>query len=298
MTVRTGRISRFAVVACLLAVAALVLPRSPFVAAAHASTPAAVISLTFDDSDEDQYTTAFPILQQYGMHATFYVITGYVGVNSGNMTLPQLQALQAAGDEIGGHTVLHPDLTQVSAGEATREVCDSRDTLLGWGFPVTDFAYPYGSYNAAVESILQQCGYNSARSDSDIRSPYGCQTGCPLAETIPPSDPYAFQAPQSIQDTWTLADIESLVTQAESVGGWQPIVFHHVCENACDPYSVTPETLSAFLAWLQTQPVSVQTVAQVIGGAVSPPVTAPAVPPGPTGDKRRQRPIPGELQPL
>lgn len=283
MNVSTGRVTWRIVVAFGLAIAVLLFPRPSFGPAARASAPSAVISLTFDDSDEDQYTNAFPILQQYGMDATFYVITGYVGVNSGNLTLPQLQALYNAGDEIGGHTVLHPDLTQVTTAEATREVCDSRDTLLNWGFPVTDFAYPYGSYDSAAEGIVQQCGYNSARSDSNIRSPYGCQTGCPVAETIPPADPYAFQAPQSIQDTWSLADLESLVTQAEGVGGWQPIILHHVCENACNPYSVTPEMLTAFLAWLQTQNVSVETVHQVLGGSVSPPVSAPQAPPAPPG---------------
>jgi hypothetical protein len=28
----------------------------------------------------------------------------------------------------GGQTVLHPNLTQVSTNEATREICDTRDT--------------------------------------------------------------------------------------------------------------------------------------------------------------------------
>ncbi len=98
------------------------------------------------------------------MHGTFYTITGYIGVNPAYMTLPDLQAVYNAGNEIAGHTVLHPYLTQVSTDEATREICQSRDTLLNWGFPVTNFAYPYSDYNSAVEGIVQQCGYNSAGS--------------------------------------------------------------------------------------------------------------------------------------
>jgi peptidoglycan/xylan/chitin deacetylase (PgdA/CDA1 family) len=134
----------------------------PFTSAAHAGTPKTIVSLTFDDSDEDQYTNALPALQAYGMHGTFYAISGYIGVNSGYMTVPQLQAIYNAGNEIGGHTVLHPNLTQVSTDEATREICDSRDTLLNWGFPVTDFAYPYSAYNSATEGIVKQCGYHLA----------------------------------------------------------------------------------------------------------------------------------------
>jgi peptidoglycan/xylan/chitin deacetylase (PgdA/CDA1 family)/archaellum component FlaF (FlaF/FlaG flagellin family) len=249
---------------------------------ARADTPQAVISLTFDDSDADQYANAFPILQQYGMHGTFYVITGYIGVNSGYMTLPQLHDLANAGNEIAAHTVLHPDLTQLSTDEVTRQLCQSRNTLLNWGFSPTSFAYPYGSFNSATEGIAQQCGFNSARADASLQSPVGCQ-GCALTESIPPADPYAINAPQSVQSTWSLADVESLVTQAESTGGWMPIIFHHICDNNCNPYSITPADFSAFLAWLQTQPVSVQTVNQVMGGSVQPAVNAPQVPPAAPG---------------
>jgi peptidoglycan/xylan/chitin deacetylase (PgdA/CDA1 family) len=174
--------------------------------AARAATPGTVVSLTFDDGLENQYTTALPILQQYGMLATFYIITGFIGVDSGYMTQAQLQSLYAAGNEIAGHTVRHPMLAQLSTAEATREICQSRDTLLSWGFPVTDFSYPYSSYNSTTEQIVQQCGYNSGRLDENLTSPFTCQ-GCALADTIPPADPYAIPTPDSVQTTWTLANL-------------------------------------------------------------------------------------------
>ena len=282
MIVNAERPLRYAALAIMSAVL-LLLGITGKAAPARADTPHLTVSLTFDDSDEDQYTNALPALESHGMVGTFYAITGYVGVNSGYMTLPQLQAIYNAGNEIGGHTVLHPNLTQISNDEATREICDSRDTLLSWGFPVTDFAYPYAAFNPATEGILQQCGYNSARQDGDITSPYGCLSRCPMAETIPPKDPYAIRAPSSIQDNWTLAQMEQLVTQAEPGGGWTVLVFHHICDNACDPYSVTPANFNALLTWLQTQNVSIETVSQVIGGPVQPAVTVPQVPPAPPG---------------
>jgi peptidoglycan/xylan/chitin deacetylase (PgdA/CDA1 family) len=250
--------------------------------AALAGTSQAVVSLTFDDGNADQYTNAFPVLQQYGMHGTFYIVTGFIGVNSANMTLAQLQTLYNAGNEIAGHTVLHPDLTQVSTDEATREICDGRNTLLNWGFPVTDFAYPYADSNSTTEGLAQQCGYNSARSLGELNTPYGCQT-CAPTESIPPADPYNINAPGAVTDQWTLADLESVVTQAENAGGWMPITFHHICSNDCDPYSVSPALFSSFIQWLSTQPVSVQTVSQVIGGPTQPAVSAPEVSPTPPG---------------
>jgi hypothetical protein len=216
------------------------------------------------------------------MAGTFYVITGYIGVNPAYMTQPQIQAIYNAGNEIAGHTVLHPFLTQVSTAEATREICQSRNTLLNWGFPVTNFAYPYSDFNATVEGIVKQCGYNSGRLDENLKSPFSC-SDCDLSESIPPADAYAINTPDSVQTNWTLASLESVVTQAESVGGWMPIVFHHICENSCDTYSTTPEIFSAFLAWLHAQPVSVKTVGQVIGGSVQSAVSAPQAPPAGPG---------------
>jgi hypothetical protein len=105
-----------------------------------------------------------------------------------------------------------------------------------------------------------------------------------MAETIPPANPYLFKAPDSIQDTWSVSDIEGLVTQAENNGGgWINLIFHHICDNACDPYSITLANFSAVLTWLQTQPVSIKTVNQVIGGSVNAPVSAPNVPPAAPG---------------
>lgn len=250
---------------------------------AHASAPT-IVSLVFDDGTQDQWTTAFPIMQAHDMQGTFYVITGYISNLSGYMTLPELQSIHSAGDEIAAHTVLHPYLSQVSTDEATREICQSRDTLLDWGFPATDFAYPHSDVTSIVEGVTRQCGFNSARSDGQLTSPDGCLSGCPMAETIPPADPYYLRAPDSIQDTWSVSSIEQLVTQVESGGGgWTFLLFHHVCDNACDPYSITPANFSAVLDWLQTQNVTVEPVNQVIGGAVQPPVTPPSVAPAPPG---------------
>ena len=273
---------RSALLALAAAASLLMWLAGPFSSPARAATPT-VVSLTFDDSNLDQYTNALPLLKQYGMHGTFYTITGYIGVNSGYMTLPDLRDVYHAGNEIAGHTVLHPYLTHLSTDEATREICGSRDTLLNWGFPVTNFAYPYSDENSAVKGIAQQCGYNSGRLDEDLKGPFSCLSGCPLTDSIPPADSYAIPTPDSVKDTWSLSDLENLVTGAESQGGWLPLVFHHICDNDCNAYSISTANFGAFLAWLQTQNVSVETVNQVMGGAVSPAVSAPQVQPAAPG---------------
>jgi peptidoglycan/xylan/chitin deacetylase (PgdA/CDA1 family) len=250
-----------AALAC--AVVAALLP-----GAAPASTPGLVVSLTFDDGYANQYTNAAPILGAHGMSGTFFVPSGFVG-SSGYMTWSQVSALASSGNEIGGHTVDHVDLPTVSPAQARQEICADRDTLLQHGLAATDFAYPYGTFNPAVESIVQECGYDSARSTSW----YGSTCGNPCTESIPPTDPYATTI-VAFGGGQPVAAIENNIMTAETHGGWAQILIHQVCDN-CVSNAMSPEDLSALLDWLQpraAQGTVVKTVAQVIGGPVNPPV--------------------------
>lgn len=272
------RLSALLVLALLGALTA-----TPAGAAAEAQNRT-VVSLTFDDGHAEQYA-ARSILAAHDMHGTFFVNTGRIGTTSGFLTLSQLRDLASDGNEIAGHTVGHADLTTLSSDEAIRQVCNDRMNLLNWGFEPTDFAYPYGHANPAVEQIVAGCGYNSARQVGDIRSPAddGCP-GCDYAETIPPADPYFTRAPDSVDNQWTLDDVKTLVTQAESHGGgWVQLTFHHVCDGCATGYTITPDNLNALLDWLQpraSQGTMVKTVHEVIGGSLRPGVAGPVPPVG------------------
>jgi peptidoglycan/xylan/chitin deacetylase (PgdA/CDA1 family) len=292
---RAGGRRRLAAAAASVAAAALtVLPAVlPATAARAAGTPPArsqagpaarptVVSLTFDDGDADQLAGA-RILHSHGLRGTFYIITGAVGT-PGYLTLADLHKLAAAGQEIGGHTVSHLDLNQVSQAEARRQVCAGRDILAGWGFRAVSFAYPGGFYTPSLERIVRDCGYSTARAAAGLRS-RGCPH-CRVAETLPPADPYAIRTPGQLDGRWTLAGLQRLVRGVQhSGGGWLPIIFHHICTTArCDPLSVRASLLDAFARWLVQQRaagVQVRTVGQVAGGRPRPLVAArPAAPHG------------------
>ncbi len=258
--------------------------------AAAVTPPQTVVSLTFDDGNADQMTAA-QIMGSAGLAGTFYIPSGWVGA-PGYLTRAQLGTLAAAGNEIGGHTVTHADLVTLPAAEAIRQVCQGRATLAGWGFTVTSFAYPYASVNPAAEAIVKNCGFNSARGLGDIESRFGC-SGCGFSEATPPADPYYTRALDQVTTSWTLADLQQAVINAEnSGGGWVQYTFHHICDNACDPLSVTSATFGQFAQWLAARATTnntvVRTVGQVIGGAVQPIVSAtgtnpPAPAPGVNG---------------
>jgi peptidoglycan/xylan/chitin deacetylase (PgdA/CDA1 family) len=246
-----------------------------------ANAASTVVSLTFDDASSDQYVLG-PILASRGMHATFYINSAYIGSSFNDLRWDQVQDLAAAGNEIGGHTLDHVDLTAISSAEAQRQVCQDRRAIMSHGLTVTDFAYPYGAASSSIDSIVQACGYNSGRRSWGLCSP--AEAGCPVAETIPPQNIWETRTHPSIRSWTTLQDLQDVVTRAEAAGGgWVTLVFHHVCGSVCDSYSIQQSTLEAFLDWLAPRSANgtvVKTVSEVIGGTVKPaPSVADQTPP-------------------
>jgi len=246
----------------LMVTPAVSLPTS----SAAASSPT-VVSIQFDDGNGNQFVT-LTLLQTYGMHATFYVNSGVIG-DATHMTWDQLSALYANGNEIAGHTIFHTDIKKLKTPAARQAVCGDRVTLFDHGLQPVSFAYPFGSFDAGSEAVVQACGYNSGRGVS------GVTDRKVFAETIPPLDAYATRTPPNPKQGTTLATIKGYVTAARTHGGgWVQLVFHNIC-NGCDAYSITKARFTSLLAWLQSQSangVSVETTAQVVGGAVQPPV--------------------------
>jgi peptidoglycan/xylan/chitin deacetylase (PgdA/CDA1 family) len=162
-----------------------------FAAAAHGALPL-YVSLTFDDGLQGDYDHVLPALQQHGMKGTFYINSGFIRSASADrvpdyMIWSEVQALQAAGMEIGGHTTDHADLVSIwnsTAGDATAKttavqakVCADRDALVNHGFNPTSFAYPFGSWKLGddrdtIPNIVKGCnngsGYTNARTTEGI----------------------------------------------------------------------------------------------------------------------------------
>ena len=61
------------------------------------------------------------------------------------MVWSDVDALNAAGNEIGGHTVDHVRLTNLTPAQQHQQICDDADALRARGYTITSFAYPFGA---------------------------------------------------------------------------------------------------------------------------------------------------------
>lgn len=260
------------------------------VPAASAATNPTIVSLTFDDGTVSQYSLGWQrAIGPHGMNATFFVPSGNIGSGPGYMTWDQLSALSASGNEIGGHTVNHVNLTGsgLTYDQKVHQVCDDLQALRQHGLEVVNFAYPEGAYDQTTKEIVRNCGYSSGRAAGGVSA-----SGPIYAETVPPLDVYAtrtWTAPTPSTSPIQLSDMQAVVNAAAGHGGgWVQIVVHRVCSQTYDSANYSGclnswrpmelDTLNGFLDWMaaagQTGGAPAGSVVQTVRQALGPPGTS------------------------
>ncbi|WP_204448535.1 polysaccharide deacetylase family protein, partial [Aeromonas veronii] len=134
------------------------------------------LMITADDGYQDNLTRMLPLLEKYGYKAVVYVVTGE-GYNRWDVEHPtnpdtkvslmsgeQVKALVASGHvEIGGHTLTHPSLSQLTAEQQAHEIQENKRQLEALlGHPLLSFAYPYGDMNESAKEQAIAAGYRFA----------------------------------------------------------------------------------------------------------------------------------------
>jgi len=119
--------------------------------------PDGYIALTFDDSSVGNWYANLPVLESLGIKATFYV-SNYHALTSADKQL--LKEIRTRGNEIGYHSTNHKNLVKLlySSSDGWSKVYQEINTDLELmrrdGFVITDFAYPYGRHDAALDREL------------------------------------------------------------------------------------------------------------------------------------------------
>lgn len=140
--------------------------------AAGGAPPPGLAAVSFDDGMRSVLTIALPILSEFGIPATVYVPSGWLGGASpwispgaGGEILSgeELRQIAAAGWEIGAHTVTHADLSVLDYDSCRQEIDRSREALQSVsGVSVDTFAYPFGRYGCAAIDAVRDSGLLAA----------------------------------------------------------------------------------------------------------------------------------------
>jgi len=127
-----------------------------------ATLPAKPVMLTFDDTDEEQFSIGYQEMKKYGFKGVFFIMT--ISINRPRyMTKEQLKQLADDGNAVESHTWDHHMVTKYQGEDWEKQFVKPRKTIEDiTGKPATYFAYPYGLWNAAAIPELKKAGFKMA----------------------------------------------------------------------------------------------------------------------------------------
>ena len=120
------------------------------------------IVITFDDGYVDNYKNVLPILKEYNMKATLFMISDAANT-PGFVSTEQMHQMEAGGFDIQGHTNHHKILTKIAPTELPDALLGGKTSLEGiLGEPIEYLAYPGGFNDMLVQYVSKQSGYKMA----------------------------------------------------------------------------------------------------------------------------------------
>jgi|WetSurMetagenome_2_1015567.scaffolds.fasta_scaffold02335_7 peptidoglycan-N-acetylglucosamine deacetylase len=200
------------------------------------------LSLTFDDAAPSQIDNGIPLLDKYGVKATFYVSLWDV-----EKKLEEWKSALKSGHEVGNHTCKHPcsvnydftkenPLEDYTLSQMSRELYSENEVLKKLlGVQPVSFAYPCGhafvgrglntkSYVPLVSTIFESGrGYEGGFTNPEL---------CDMAKLY--SEPL---------DAKSFEQIKALIDTAANSGKWLILTGHKISDN--DPHDTQMSTIEA-----------------------------------------------------
>ena len=119
------------------------------------------VCITFDDGCETDLIAAAPVLQEFGLHATFYLTAGFLAT-PGYLDEGQVRALGSQGFEIGCHSMTHAYLSDLPEAELKREMLDAKHRIEQIvGHAIEHFSCPGGRYNQRTLAMARSAGFKT-----------------------------------------------------------------------------------------------------------------------------------------
>ena len=139
-----------------------------------------IVALSFDAAWGNEDTqTLIDILDQYGVHTTFFVVGDWV-----DRYPESVQALADAGNEVMNHSSSHAHFSTLSTKEICADISACNDKIEAiTGVRPTLFRCPYGEYDDHVIKAVDSLGMTAVQWDVEQRvtsETPGIPTACGL----------------------------------------------------------------------------------------------------------------------
>lgn len=149
-----------------------------------APLPPNPVMITFDDTDEEQFSIAKPEMDKYGFKAVYFIMTISIG-KPRYMTKEQIKQLSDEGHVVASHTWRHDrvdkylttphmdrDMKKIVNNDWDLQLVDTRKKLEDIiGKEIHYFAYPYGIWTKAGIPEIRKRGFKLAFQLSEKRDP-------------------------------------------------------------------------------------------------------------------------------
>ena len=126
------------------------------------SLPAKPVMLTFDDTDEEQFTIGAAEMKKYGFKGVFFIMTISIG-RPRYMSKEQIKQLADDGNAVESHTWDHHRVTGYEGDDWNSQLVQPMKKVESiTGKPAQYFAYPFGLWNQEAIPELKKAGYKMA----------------------------------------------------------------------------------------------------------------------------------------
>ena len=129
--------------------------------------PDRAVVITFDDGYRNIYDNAHPLLLKYKMPYTVFISPQMIGKHKHQLSWQQALEMEQAGARFANHSSHHRHLLERKPGETQSQWLAGieQDILAAeallkekLGYSLQYVAYPYGEYNAEIQSLVSRLG--------------------------------------------------------------------------------------------------------------------------------------------
>jgi len=215
-----------------------------------------IVTVTFDDGWESIYTQALPLLHEFNIPTTQYIIAGTFE-HPAYMSVAQVRSMQQAGHEVASHTVTHTDLTQADSKTLNRELSDSKAILSKEFGPIKDFASPLGAKNERTLAAIGTLYRSQRNTEGDPNNT--TDRGVNLAGAFTKADIKGY----TVRATTTMEDLRRMLDFTKASNGWLVLTYHQV-DMSGETYAVAPAVLRQQLELIAGYGLRIAPLGQVL----------------------------------